>query len=77
LSKKIRLSAVRARKKASDESFFTPLATPSSSVLTVALTDELAAFLASFACLGSTPRSLSQPSSVFFASVRWLLMSPL
>jgi hypothetical protein len=33
--------------------------------------------VASFALLGSTPRSLSQPSTVFFASESWALRSPL
>jgi hypothetical protein len=46
-------------------------------VLTVALADELASLVAFFALLGSTPRSLSQPSIVFFASERCALRSPL
>ena len=77
LSRKIRLSAVMARKKTSDESSSNPPATPCSSVLTAPLAAELASDLALSALLGSTPRSLSQPAIVSCASERWLLMSPL
>jgi len=44
-------------------------------VLTPVLIEELASFDASFAVLGSTPRSLSQPATVFFAPESWELTS--
>src|SRR5215212_6230650 len=60
--RKNRLSAVRPRKKTSDERRFTPPATPSSSAVTPPLTAEEASSLAVSAAWASTPRSVIRPA---------------
>ena len=68
---------MRARKNTSDDKSFKPPATPSRSALIAPLAAPLASSLALPAVLGSTPRSVSQPAIVSFASVRWEPKSPL
>ncbi len=71
LSRKNRLSAVIARKNASEESFEIPASTPSRSAWVASLTPALASCLAWSAFEGSRPRSLSQPVIVSCAEERW------
>ena len=76
-SRKKRLRAVSARKNTIPERSLMPAPRPWSSAFTEALAEALALSLASFAVVGSTPRSSSQPSIVLLAPVSSEPMSPL
>ena len=73
LSRKNRLSAVNARKAASEASADTPAPTPLRSASNASLTDELASSPALCALLVLTPASCSQPSIV--STALWRLFS--
>src|SRR5215207_3359003 len=75
LSRKNRLSAVSARKNASDDSALIPVATPPRSAWKIDVAELLVSDVALAALPELIPRSCSQPWIVLWADCRWPLRS--